>query len=641
MTRRLLVPMHRSSESSRFGPFEIRTRTREVYKHGIKLKLRPQPFQILYELLSRPGELVTRDELREKLWSSETFVDFEQSLNTSIKELRAVLGDSATEPQYIETVPRLGYRFIGPAEVIESPPPKEDSALFVPAVDPALAEAPPGKNGIRPRLLLALLVAAAAVAVAGYLRFGTSIFRHNPKPYQAVSSLVVLPLENLSGDPSQDAFADGLTDLLATELSKIPSLRVVSRTSAAYYKTHPVPIRQLARELNVDAVLEGSMVRSGDKIRLSAQLIDARDDRHLWAENYERDVRDVLSLQADLSHSVSTALTKELMHPERASPSRSPNPAAIDAYLRGRALMDAHTTSDIGRGLAYFQDAIREDPDFAPSYAALARMYWRLTYYGVEPTEILPLMKSASDKALELDNDLADAHAVRGLVLVYLQNNWKAGEAEFRRAIELNPGESATHAYYGSGYLSPLGRHDEAIAELHRALELDQLSVEFNSNLGYALYFARRFGVGEAQARKVLQMDPSSPSANWLLMELYEQQRRWPEASGQFQRILAGVENKPSSSGKLGTHAVFSPQKYWKNRIAMQEEIVRDLSDYGDLAVVYARSGQKEKALHALELAATKNDSRLKYIKVDPAFDSLRDEPRFLELIKKMNFPQD
>ena len=197
----------------------------------------------------------------------------------------------------------------------------------------------------------------------------------------------------------------------------------------------------------------------------------------------------------------------------------------------------------------------------------------------------------------------------------------KPGEAEFRRAIELNPGESATHAYYGSGYLSPLGRHDEAIAELHRALELDQLSVEFNSNLGYALYFARRFGVGEAQASQSSADGPELPRVRTgCLWSSTSNSERWPEASGQFQRILAGVENKPSSSGKLGTHAEFSPQKYWKNRIAMQEEIVRDLSDYGDLAVVYARSGQKEKALHALELAATKNDSRLKYIEGGSSF---------------------
>jgi tetratricopeptide (TPR) repeat protein len=225
--------------------------------------------------------------------------------------------------------------------------------------------------------------------------------------------------------------------------------------------------------------------------------------------------------------------------------------------------------------------------------------------------------------------------------VVYLQNNWKPGETEFHRALKLNPGESATHAYYGSGFLLPLGRYDEAIAELHRALQLDPLSIEFNSDLGYALYFARRFGDGEAQVRKVLQMDSSYPTANWLLMELYEQQQRWPEASGQFQKILAGVENKPLSSGKLSPHAEFPPEEYWKNRIAMQEKIVKDISDYAELAVVYAGSGQKKKALDALEVAATKNDTRLKYLKVDPAFDPLRDEPRFQELIKKMNFPQD
>jgi TolB-like protein/DNA-binding winged helix-turn-helix (wHTH) protein len=633
--------MDTSPKSFCFGPFKLRTRSRELYKHGLKLKLRPQPFQILIELLSRSGELVTREELRDKLWSSETFVDFEQSLNTSIKELRAALSDSAAEPVYVETVPRLGYRLIAPVEVIGSAAVREDLVPAGATVDAWLfAQGTKNKNRLRLGLSVAVLVAAAMIAVAGYLKFATSMFGRNAKAYHAVSSLVVLPLENLSGDPSQDAFATGLTDLLATELAKIPTLRVVSRTSAAYYQNHPVPIRQLSKELNVDAVLEGSMVRSGDKIRLSAQLIDARDDSHLWAENYERNVHDALSLQDDLSHSVSTALRKELVHSGPGSPTRSPNPAAMDAYLRGRAMMDAHTTSDIGRGIVKFQEAIRDDPDFAPPYAASARMYWLLTDFGIEPIEVLPLMKSASDKALELDDNLADAHAVRGLVLIYLQNNWKGGEAEFHRALELNPGEGATHAYYDSGFLLPLGRYDEAIAELHRALELDPLSVEFNNSLGYAFYIARRYREAETQFKKVLQMEPSFPGASWMLMELYEQQRRWPEASDQFQKILAGVKNELVPPGKVGIHKELSPQEYWKERVAMQEEMVRDLSDCVDLAIVYARSGQKKKALDALDLAAAKNDSRLKYVRVEPAFDSLRDEPRFKELIKRMHFPQ-
>ncbi len=328
------------------------------------------------------------------------------------------------------------------------------------------------------------------------------------------------------------------------------------------------------------------------------------------------------------------------MRSERPGPSHSAKPTAIDAYLRGHELIDANTTSDIGRALAYFQDAIREDPDFAPPYAALARMYWRLREYGVETTESLPLMKSASDKALELDDTLADAHAVRGLALVYLQNDWKAGEAEFRRALKLNPRESAAHAYYGSDFLTPLGHHDEAIAELRRALELDPPSVEFNDELAYALYFARRYGEAETQLHAVLRMDASLPIANWQLMEFYEQQQRWPEAWGQFEKIRAGVENKPFSPGQAITRAGASGGKYWKDRVAMQEEIVKDLSDYGDLAAAYARSGQTKKALDVLEMAKTNNDSRLKFLKVDPAFDSLRDEPRFRELVRKMNFPQ-
>jgi TolB-like protein/DNA-binding winged helix-turn-helix (wHTH) protein/Tfp pilus assembly protein PilF len=634
--------LDKASETFNFGPFELRTRSRELYKQGIKLKLRPQPCLILIELLSRPGELITREQLREKLWSSDTFVDFEQSLNTAVKELRAVLGDSAEEPRYVETVPKFGYRFIAQTETVKSAPVPvaadsivADEAGIPPSAD--VLHEPPGSR----RLAWAALgLTVAAIAIAGYMKVETSIFAHSTKPDRAVASLVVLPLDNLSGDPSQDAFANGLTDLLATELSKIPSLRVVSRTSAAYYKAHPVPLGQLARELNVDAVLEGSMVRSGNRIRLSAQLIDARDDSHLWAESYERDAQDVLSLQDDLSHSVSTALRKELVPSERAGRAHTPSPAAIDAYLRGRSLLDAHSTRDLGRALAYFQEANRADPDFAPSYAASARIYWLLADYGVEPVESLPLMKTASDKALELDDHLAEAHAERGLVLVFLQNDWKSGEAEFRRALELNPGESIAHAYYRVGFLSPLGRSDEAVEEMRRALELDPLSVEFNSGLGAALYFGRRYEEAETQFRKAIEREQTYPGANWFLMGVYEQEQRWPEACRQFQKVYASVENKPLPSGS-GAHAACSPREYWKKRVEMQEDIVKDLSDYADLAIVYARSGQNNRALDALDLAAVRNDAWLKYLKVEPAFDSLRDEPRFQQLIKKMNFPPD
>jgi DNA-binding winged helix-turn-helix (wHTH) protein len=340
------------SEGFSFGPFEVRTRSRELFKHGVKLKLRPQPFQILNELLSKPGELVTREELRDKLWSSETFVDFEQSLNTSVKELRAVIGDSATEPQYIETVPRLGYRFIATVQAVQPTAPNGDSAASIAAADPVLAVVPTKKTRAWPRLWAAALMAATLLTVVGYMKFATS----------------------------------------------------------ASAKAH-----------------------------------------------------------------------------------RSPNPAAINPYLRGRAMLDAHNISDIGRGLAQFQEAIREDPDFAPPYAALGRMYWLLSSYGVDLSEILPLMKSASDKALELDDHLGEGHAVRGLVLLYLQNDWHGAEAEFHRALELNPGESATHDYYATAFLLHAGRMEESIAESQRAVELNPLSVHFATDLGSIYYYARKY----------------------------------------------------------------------------------------------------------------------------------------------------
>jgi len=482
-------------EGFSFGPFELRTRSRELLKHGVKLKLRPQPFQILDELLGKPGELVTREELRDKLWSSETFVDFEQSLNTSVKELRAVIGDSATEPQYIETVPKLGYRFIAPVRSVQGAAPNDFGAIPAP-------EIPVEETRASRRPLAVGLVVVTLLAVVGYIKVATSAFGRSGKA------------------------------------------------------------------------------------------------------------------------------------------NRSPSAAAIDPYLRGRAMLDAHNISDIGRGMAEFQEAIREDPNFAPPYAALGRMYWLLSSYGVDLSEILPLMKSASDKALELDDHLADGHAVRGLVLVYLENDWHGAETEFHRALELNPVESATHNYYATAFLLYTGHMQESIAESQRAVELDPLSVHFASDLGSIYYYARKYPESEAQLRRVLKVDPNLPSAKWALMKLYEQQQRWPEASAQFQSVLAGVNNEPVfQSAKADAHAVLSPKKYWSARIGMQQAIVKDIADYCDLAVAYARAGEKEKALDTLELAATKNTPALKELNIEPAYDNLRHDPRFQQLVEKMNFP--
>ena len=493
--------MARPFEGFLFGPFELRTRSHELFKYGVKLKLRPQPFQILDQLLGQPGELVTREELRDKLWSSETFVDFEQSLNTSVKELRAAIGDSATEPQYIETVPRLGYRFIAPVQVVQAATSNVDVAGSIPAADPVPAGVKTRETRTRPSLWVVALMAVALLTIVGYLKFATSAFGHSTKDH------------------------------------------------------------------------------------------------------------------------------------------RPPNPAAVDHYLRGRVMLDAHNVSDIGHGLAEFQEATRQDPDFAPSYAALGRMYWLLTSYGTDLSDLLPLMKSASDKALELDDHLADGHAVRGLVRLYLQNDWQGAEAEFRRALELNPGESAAHDYYATAFLLNSGRMEESIAESQRAVELNPLSVHFATDLGSVYYFARKYPESEAQLRRVLKMDPNLPSAKWMLMKLYEQEQRWPEASAQFHSVLAGVNNEPVLSGNADADVVLSPKEYWIVRIEMQQAIVKDIADYCDLAVAYARAGESDKALDSLELAATKNNAALKELNIEPAYDSIRNETRFRQLVAKMNFP--
>lgn len=435
----------------RSAQFELDLRTREIYKEGKRIKLQEQPCQVLALLVEHPGELVTREELRKRLWPNDTFVDFDHGVNLAINRLRDALGDSAENPRFIETLPRRGYRFIAP---VNAPKASRDGEPSAQATSSPAGSAGSGSITWR-RALLPALLALSLVAVF------FALIRHwrGRSPENNIRSLAVLPLENLSGDPNQEYFVDGMTDALTTNLAKIKSLRVISRTSAMKYKNSRTPLAEIARSLHVDAVVEGSVVRSGDKLRITAQLIDARTDRHLWAEDYDRDLRDVVAVQGEVARRIAQEIKTTLTPEEKAqlASQRQVNPEAYEAYLKGRYFWNKRTEAGIKKAITHFQQSIAKDPNSPLAYDGLADCWHSAGWYGyLSPQETFPKTRAAAMKALELDATLGEAYASLAMVSMNYDWDWSAAEREFRKAIELNPNYANAHHWYAD-YLSAVG----------------------------------------------------------------------------------------------------------------------------------------------------------------------------------------
>jgi TolB-like protein/DNA-binding winged helix-turn-helix (wHTH) protein len=479
-----------------FAPFELDLRTAELFKQGRKLRLSGQAAQLLVLLVQRAGELVTREELRAALWQQDTFVDFDHGLNNSINRVREVLGDSAALPHYVETLPKQGYRFV--AEVCYPPPQVAGTPLPLPTGEATGADlvTPAGPahvkdvNAGRPGAfslavfgtlaLLGLVAALVGMNVAGWR---DQIFARRPKPN--IQALAVLPLANLSGDTEQEFFADGMTEALITELGKISGPRVISRQSVMQYKGSKKSLAEIARELNVDAVIEGAVARSGDRVKVTVHLAQASPERQLWAQEYDRGTRDVLSVEDDIARGVADEIQVELSSQERVrlSRARSVNPEAYADYLRGRSVLAGglgslsklaskrqYTDQDVQTAIAYFKSAIDKDPAYAQPYAGLADAYIHLgnpTWGGHSPKETLSDAKEAATTALKLDPFLPEAHFSLAQTLEY-DWNWPEAEKEYNLALKLNPNYVNAHLEYGR-FVQALGRNDEALAQMHYA----------------------------------------------------------------------------------------------------------------------------------------------------------------------------
>ena len=619
----------------RFGSFEADLHSQELRRLGTLLRLPSQSFQVLQMLLERRGTLVTRDELRAVLWPSDTFVDFDHGLHAAVNRLREALGDSADSPRWIETLPRRGYRFIAPVE--RSP----DSA------EAAVVDHQKRPNPIFQRrwiaivLLVPIMIGAVTALLLGLNVRGwrDRVFMRSPKPQ--IQALAVLPLANLSGDPEQEYFADGMTDSLITELGKISSPRVISRQSIMQYKGSKKGLPEIARELNVNAVLEGAVEHYGERVKITVHLAQASPERQLWAQEYDRSIRDVLSLQGEIARAIADEIQVKLTPEERTrlAVSRSVNPEAQDDYLQGLYFASKSTELGLQTAIAHFKTAIEKEPTYAPAYAELALAYFWLgnpDQGGPSARETNPQAKAAVTKALELDSSLARAHLALGLILLNPGWDWSGAENQYRIALKLNPSCADCHIVYGI-LLAGLGRNDEAIAQINQAIELDPLSNDYRGWLAMIAFLSRQYDLSIKLSENL--------SDDWAMdvgSLCYAMKKMYPEA-------IAASEKPVARHGRQTGDLRFLALVYGlAGRKSETKKIISELKERSrhhyvfpsDFAYAYLGLGDKDQALTYLEQAYEEQDPALFWLKMSPIFDPLRSEPRFQELLRRVNFPQ-
>jgi TolB-like protein len=572
--------VHEGYARVRFGGFEADFRAGELSKRGVKIKLHQQPLEILRILLEHPGEAVTREELRQKIWPSDTFVDFEQGLYNAVRRLRDALNDSAEKPRFIETLSRRGYRFIGTLE--------------------------------------------ASV--------------------RKIESLAVLPLDNLSRDPEQEYFAEGLTEALITTLAKIGELRVVSRTSAMQYKGVRKPLSEIAKELGVDVIVEGTVLRVGERVRITAQLIDAAKESHLWAESYERDLRDILALQSEVAQAIARQIQIKLTPQEQAHfvNVHSVNPEAYEVYLKGRYHWNRRSGEGLGHAVQYFQQAIVKDPTYAAAYSGLADCFCVLGIWGfVPPDEGCGKAKQLALQTLEMDRGVADAHASLAWTNMLYDYDFVGAEREFERSIELNPRYATAHQWFGF-YLALMGRCEEGLTELKRAIHLDPLSIIINATLGIVYWCARRYDQQIEQFEKTLELDPHFALAHAGLGYAYMYKSMYEPAIAESRKGVQLSQHAPIFLAWLGEAYAAGGYSDDAQKILEQLEQIskkRYVSPY-HMARICDALGKKDEALRWLETGYRERAAWMVALKIEPRFDGLRSDPRFQDLLRRMSFPE-
>jgi TolB-like protein/DNA-binding winged helix-turn-helix (wHTH) protein/Flp pilus assembly protein TadD len=631
----------------RFGLFELDLRAGELRKHGLRVRLQEQPFQILAMLLEHPGEVVTREELQKKLWPADTFVDFDHGLNKAISKIREALGDSAESPRFVETVARRGYRFL--AEVKPSDPaPVRDPELAAQLLPEPRADdrGDLASKSAEPKQLMPSLAWKFSAFVLLLLTASLAAWKLHAwnRPSPVIRSLAVLPLESLSSDASQDYFADGMTDELISDLGQISALRVISRTSVMTYKHARKPLPQIARELNVDAVVEGTVLRSGDQVRITAQLIEASTDKHLWSQSYEGELRDTLALQNQVARAIADQIRINLNPQERAAlkTAKVVNPVAYESYLKGRYFWNKRTVDGLKVALAYFNQAIDEDPAYAQSYSGLADTYALLgdwQYAVMTPKEALPRAKAVATKALELDSTLGEAHNSLAFCLDGFDWDFDSAGKEFRQAIELNPGYATAHHWY-AWHLSLLGRYDQAIPEMRRAESLDPLSLIINADLAEILILAHSYDESIEQSRKTIEMDPNFAFAHVQLAQAYLAKHMNEEAVAELQKAVQLSAGSPTSIANLARAYVAVGKKGEAQKLLsdLKKRSSPSSSYAAEISVIYAALGDSDQAMNWLEKGYEERFNP--GVLLRPGFDPLRSNLRFEDLLRRIGLPR-
>lgn len=575
--------MEASHRIYEFGPFRLERAERRLFRQGALIVLTPKVFDVLLALVERSGHLVSKEELLRNVWP-DSFVE-EANLSVNISTLRRAIGDGQQgSERYIETIPRVGYRFIVPVRE----------------------------------------VAGAAHELV-------------------IQSIAVLPLLNLSADPAQDYFAEGLTEELITELAKVSRLRVISRTSAMHFKGTRKTLPEIARELGVDAVVEGAVARVGNRVRISAQLIDARTDLHLWAQSYEGDLSDILRLQEKVALAVANEIKVKLTPQEeaRVGHARSLNPEAHELYLRGRYHWDKRTEEGLKKSIDYFQQAVEKDPTYALAYSGLADSYNMLGLWGDLPQmESAPKAKAAAIRALEIDDQLAEAHASVAWTKFAFEWDWSGAERELQRSIELNPSYATAHRWLAN-CLTQQGRHEEALKAIKRGHQLDPVSLITNSVLAFTSYMARHYDKAIEEEWRTLELDDQFAPAHWVLGMALEQKGQLRDAISEFQKATA-LDVHPIYMAALGHAYGMTGQR--EQGLAILHNLAKISEEknvaWNEVAIVFMGVEEKEKALATLDIACKRHDSQLNWLKAEPRLDALRSDPHFAELLRRMNLPQ-
>jgi TolB-like protein/DNA-binding winged helix-turn-helix (wHTH) protein/Tfp pilus assembly protein PilF len=640
-----------------FGVFEVDLKACEIRKHGVRLKLSEQPFQVLAVLLESPGEIVTRDDLRSRLWSGDTFVDFDHGLNNAVMRLREVLGDSSENPRFVETIPRRGYRFIAPvagpflpgnfqSQIRNGPVPVPQEEPHSEALPEDVRSEPAShrwETSAHFLVVAAAILLACVVGATGLYHYrragaGAMLPTHN-------KSLVVLPLENLSGDKDQEYFADGMTDDLIANLAKIHSLRVISRSTAMTYKGTHKPLSQIASELNVDAVVEGTVLRVGDRVRITAELVQVATDGHLWADTYESQMGDILALQNRVSSAIVNEIRINLTPEDQKRLAKNPAvaPEAYENYLKGRYYWNKRSDENLTRAIGYFEDATHQAPNYSLAYAGLADCYAIISaeIFGTMSAEqAAPKAKAAALRALELDPTLAEAETSLATVSFNYDWDWSAAAAGFAKAIKDNPSYATAYQRY-SLYLMAMGRPDDSVEQINKARELDPLSISINFSLGWRFYMARQYDRAIQQLRDTLEMDPSYELPHLVLGLSYAQKGDFGHALPELRKAVELSRGTPLMISALANAYARSGNKAEAEKL-LAALVSQSKSEYVSpyyLAIVYAGLKQPDTAIDCLEKAFADRSNGLVFLKVDPALDDLRSNPRFVALQQKLHFP--